>query len=155
MTETGHKSRRDIYAGGIFLAIAALFAIQGMRYDFGTALQMGPGFFPVVLAIVLAAFGALILLSGFRSGPEPVDGDVPWKAIALICLALAIFGGGARSLGLVPVVLICTFLTAVASKKNSLLSSATMAIVLAALCYVVFKTGLAVTLPTFGPVFGR
>ena len=155
MTEPERRSRRDIYAGGIFLAIAALFAIQGLRYDFGTALQMGPGFFPVVLALVLAIFGILILLSGLRSTPQPVEGEIPWKAIALICLALTIFGAGARLFGLVPVVLISTFLTAIASRKNSLLSSAVMAVVMAALCYVIFKIGLAVTLPTFGPVFGR
>ena len=148
------KSRQNVFAGLIFLAIAALFAIQGMRYDLGTMLQMGPGFFPVVLAGMLGILGVVVFIAGIRQSPEPVDGPVAWRAIVLICLALAIFAAGARALGLVPVVLLCTFLTAMASQKNSVVSAAIMSAVMAALCYLIFKVGLAVTLPTIGPWFG-
>lgn len=144
------QSRHGVFAGGIFIAIAGLFAIQGLRYDFGTLLQMGPGFFPVVLALVLAALGVSVVVSGLRSSPEPIDGPVPWRSIVLICLSLAIFAWGARLLGLVPVVLVCTFLAAMASRRNSVASAAAMSLVLAVLCWLVFKVGLAVTLPTFG-----
>ncbi|BCH57320.1 tripartite tricarboxylate transporter TctB family protein [Agrobacterium vitis] len=147
-------TRKNLIAGGIFIAIAASFAVQGLRYEFGTATQMGPGFFPVVLAFVLGALGVVIGLDGLRSEPEPTDGSVPWRGLVLICLALAIFAAGARDLGLVPVVLLCTFMTALASRRNSLVSAAMMAAVIATLCYLVFKVGLAVAIPTFGPVFG-
>lgn len=147
-------SRHNVIAGGIFIAIAALFVVQGSIYDFGTALQMGPGFFPIVLAVILSIFGLLILIDGLRKPPEIVDGAVPWRGIILICLALAVFGAGARALGLVPVVLVCTFMTALASRKNSLLSAAATSLVMAALCYLIFKVGLAVSLPTFGAAFG-
>ncbi|MCZ7472452.1 MULTISPECIES: tripartite tricarboxylate transporter TctB family protein [Rhizobium/Agrobacterium group] len=147
-------TRRNLIAGGIFIAIAAAFAAQGLRYEFGTATQMGPGFFPVVLAFVLAALGSVICLDGLRSEPEPNDGAVAWRGIVLICLALAIFAAGARDLGLVPVVLLCTFMTALASRRNSLVSAAMMAAVIATLCYLVFKVGLAISIPAFGPVFG-
>ncbi|MCM2435936.1 tripartite tricarboxylate transporter TctB family protein [Agrobacterium rosae] len=154
MSVSVHKSRRDVFAGAIFIAIAAIFLIQGMKYDFGTAIQMGPGFFPIVLAAILAIFGVLTVIGGIRKEPEETDGTIAWRAIFLVCLALAIFGAGARSLGLLPVVFICTFMTAFASRKNSLLSSAIMAVVMAVLCYVIFKIGLAISLPAFGPVFG-
>ncbi|MCM2443311.1 tripartite tricarboxylate transporter TctB family protein [Agrobacterium vitis] len=155
MTETETKRRRDIYAGGIFIAIAALFLLQGTAYEFGTAFQMGPGFFPVVLAGVLAIFGVITFIGGFRKAPEPAEGPVSWRALVLVCLALGIFGAGARVIGLVPVVLICTFMTAMASRKNSFIAAAVMSAVMAALCFVIFKVGLAVALPTFGPAFGR
>ncbi|WP_430256870.1 tripartite tricarboxylate transporter TctB family protein [Neorhizobium sp. DAR64872/K0K18] len=155
MTEQQQGSRRDVVAGGIFIAIAALFAIQGSRYEFGTATQMGPGFFPVVLAVLLAIFGAFTMIAGFRKVPEAHDDPVSWRALVLVCLALAIFGAGARPLGLVPVVVICTFMSAMASRKNTVFSAGVMALVMAVLCFVIFKIGLAVTLPTFGPVFGR
>ncbi|QTG16880.1 tripartite tricarboxylate transporter TctB family protein (plasmid) [Agrobacterium tumefaciens] len=155
MNDSMHKSRKDVFAGAIFIAIAALFLIQGAQYEFGTAIQMGPGFFPVVLAAILAIFGILTIIGGFRKEPEEAEPAISWRAIFLICMALAIFGAGARSLGLVPVVLICTFMTAFASRKNSLVSSLVMAFVMAALCYVVFKVGLAISLPSIGPVFGR
>lgn len=147
-------TRKNLISGGIFVAIAAAFAVQGLRYEFGTATQMGPGFFPVVLAFVLGALGAVIGLDGLRSEPEPTEGAIPWRGIVLICLALAIFAAGARDLGLVPVVLLCTFMTALASRRNSLVSAAAMAAIIATLCFLVFKVGLAVSIPTFGPVFG-
>ncbi len=149
------RSRRDVFAGGTFIVIASIFLIQGSRYEFGTAIQMGPGFFPVVLAALLGVFGLFTVIGGLRKAPEASDGTVSWRALVLVCLALAVFGAGARPLGLIPVVLICTFMTALASRKNSLLSAAVMALVMAVLCYIIFKIGLAVALPAFGPFFGR
>lgn len=148
------QSRHDVFAGGIFIAIAAFFALQGLHYDFGNLFQMGPGFFPVVLACILFALGVTVVVSGLRNPPVATDGPLALRSIVLICLSLAIFAGGARSLGLVPVVLICTFLAAMASRRNSLGSAAIMSVVLAVLCYLIFKVGLAVALPTFGPLVG-
>ncbi len=148
------RSCQDLFAGGIFIVIAAIFAVEGSRYEFGTPLQMGPGFFPVVLALILAVLGVVILVIGLRNPPEPVDGEVPWRSIALICTSLAVFAAGARSLGLVPVVLICTFMAALASRQNTVQSSAVIAAVMAVLCFLIFKGGLGVTIPTFGPLFG-
>lgn len=154
MDTSEKRSRHDLFAGGIFIAIAALFAVQGLRYDFGSLLQMGPGFFPVVLAAALAALGISVAVSGLRNPPGAIEGPVAWRAILLICLSLAIFAWGARPLGLVPVVLLCTFLAAMASRRNSIVSAAIMSGVLAALCYLIFKLGLGVTIPTFGPWTG-
>jgi hypothetical protein len=154
MEASEKRSRHGVFAGGIFIAIAGLFAMQGLRYEFGTLLQMGPGFFPVVLAVVLAALGVSVVMTGLRKPLEAVDGPVPWRSIVLICLSLAIFAWGARLLGLVPVVLLSTFLAAMASRRNSVASAAAMAVILAVLCWLVFKVGLAVTLPTFGMWIG-
>ena len=154
MAKLEKQSRQDVFAGGIFIAIAALFAIKGTQYAFGTPLQMGPGFFPVLLAAVLAVLGTVVAVAGFRDPPKAAEGPVPWRGMALICASLAVFAAGARPLGLVPVVLICTFMTATASRRNTAASAAAISVVMATLCYLIFKVGLAVTLPTFGPVFG-
>jgi Tripartite tricarboxylate transporter TctB family len=153
MDMTEKRSRHDVIAGGIFIAIAALFFIEGSRYDFGTALQMGPGFFPVVLAGLLTVFGIFVIVGGFRKAPDLSGGPVPWRGMILICAALVLFAAGARTLGLVPIVFLCTVLTALASPKNPPLSACVMGVVMSVLCYVVFKVGLAVSLPTFGPIF--
>jgi hypothetical protein len=155
MDFTTKRNRHDVMAGGIFIAIAAFFAIQGSRYEFGRAIQMGPGFFPVVLAMFLAGLGVAVIVGGLRKPDNEVEGGpVPWRAILLISFALALFAAGARTLGLVPLVFLCTAITALASPKNSAMSALIMGLVMAGLCYLVFKVGLAVTIPTFGPVFG-
>ncbi|RWX74708.1 tripartite tricarboxylate transporter TctB family protein [Neorhizobium lilium] len=154
MDTTEKRSRHDVIAGGIFIVIAIFFAAEGSRYELGTGLQMGPGFFPVVLAALLAVFGIFVVVGGFRKPPEASAATPPWRAIILICLSLVLFAAGARTIGLVPLVFLCTVLTALASPKNSPLSACVMGLVMTTLCYVVFKVGLAVSLPAFGPLFG-
>lgn len=153
MDRTEKRTRHDVIAGAIFIAIAAFFAIEGWRYEFGTALQMGPGFFPIVLAGLLALLGGLVMAGGWRKPPEAAGGPIPYRAMLLICAALVLFAAGARTLGLVPLVFLCTVLTALASPKNPPLSALVMGLVMTALCYAVFKLGLAVSLPSFGPIF--
>ncbi len=63
-----------------------------------------------------------------------------------------IFGEFGSLLGLVPVVFIGTAIVALASAKNSIVSSLTIAVCMSALCWLVFKVGLGITLPTFGPL---
>ena len=47
---------KDLLAGAIFIAIGAFFLSNAWRnLEIGTSFQMGPGYFPVVLAGILLA----------------------------------------------------------------------------------------------------
>ncbi len=149
----GAKSRRDLLAGLIFVAIAAGFAWEASNYDMGRAIRMGPGFIPMTLAILLAVFGVMIITSGMKKDERIEKTPIPWKGIVLILAALVIFGEFGALLGLVPVVFIGTAVVALASAKNTPVSALTIAACMSALCWLVFKIGLGITLPTFGPLF--
>ncbi|MFD2236022.1 tripartite tricarboxylate transporter TctB family protein [Aureimonas populi] len=152
-SSTHTKSQRDIIAGGIFLAIAATFGFISLGYEMGTPLRMGPGFIPLTLAIILAILGVVIIVSGIRKNETVETSPVSWTGSALVVASLVIFGVFARQLGLVPIVFLCTALTAFASRNNTLLSALTIAAAMSILCYLIFKIGLGITLPTFGPLF--
>ncbi|MBB3951691.1 tripartite tricarboxylate transporter TctB family protein [Aureimonas jatrophae] len=145
---------RNVVAGLIFVAIAAAFGWEASHYDMGRAIRMGPGFIPMTLAILLAILGLLVLMAGLRA-PDHAEssGPVAWKGVVLVCAALLVFGRFGGQLGLVPTVLVCTFAVAMASVRNTLLSAAAIAVVMALLCWLIFKVGLGITLPTFGPLF--
>ena len=147
------RSRRDVITGVIFVAVAAGFAIESLNYPLGSPIRMGPGFIPLALAGILAALGVVILVSGLRRDERIEVSPVPWAGGALVMGSLILFGLFARPLGLVPIVFLCTALTAMASRNNTLLSSLAIAAVLSAACYLIFKVGLGITLPTFGPLF--
>jgi putative tricarboxylic transport membrane protein len=156
-TDTGRQllwSRRDMIAGGIFLIIAVVFAWEATSYDMGRLIRMGPGFIPLVLAIMLGALAIGVML--VRSDPDAheIGRPIPWRGIALVSFALILFGAYGRVLGLVPVVFLATLVTALASRRNSIFAAIGIAVALSALCYVIFKLGLGVVLPTIGPVFG-
>jgi hypothetical protein len=67
------ESRDNLLAGAIFLAFGGLFAYLASTYEVGTLLAMGPGYFPMVLGLILAALGVVILATGLltlrREGP--------------------------------------------------------------------------------------
>ncbi|WP_061931140.1 tripartite tricarboxylate transporter TctB family protein [Aureimonas sp. AU22] len=148
----GVKSHRDLIAGLIFVAIAAGFAFEASNYDMGRAIRMGPGFIPMTLAILLAILGIAIIVSGMKKDERVERTPVPWKGILLILAALVIFGEFGSLLGLVPVVFIGTAIVALASARNTVVSALSIALCMSALCWLVFKVGLGITLPTFGPL---
>ncbi len=152
--QTGEvRSHRNAIVGAIFIAIALAFGWEATNYQLGTALRMGPGFIPLTLAVILALLGLGVLIPGLRSADRIVPSAIPWRGMALVVAALVIFGEFGQALGLVPVVLVCTFIVALASTRNSPASAALIAVSMSALCWLVFKIGLGITLPTFGSLF--
>ena len=51
--------RTNGLCAALFIVFGAFFAIQSLGLEIGTAFRMGPGYFPLVLAIVLIVLGAI------------------------------------------------------------------------------------------------
>jgi putative tricarboxylic transport membrane protein len=145
--------RPDIVAGAIFVIIAVAFGWGATRYEMGQLVAMGPGFVPFSLSVMLGLFGIALAIFG-RSDENEAPGRVPWRGASLVCISLALFGTYCRDLGLLPIVFVCSFLTALASPRNSIVSAGWIAAALSLLCWLVFKIGLGLSLPLVGPVFG-
>ncbi len=62
----GSQPNKDVWAGLLLIAIGAVAMLIARNYPFGTALRMGPGYFPIVLGALLILFGLYILASGLR-----------------------------------------------------------------------------------------
>ena len=112
--------------GAIFVATGAFFAIQSLGLDLGTTFRMGPGYFPLVLGVILAGLGILITLQSFGSKPQPGGeiGHFGWRPLIFIIGANLIFGlllGGLPSMGipamgLIVAIIGLTFVSMLASK---------------------------------------
>jgi len=67
------KSPRDFWAGLMFIAFGLFFVVVAqMNYQMGTAVRMGPGYFPTVLGGLLAVLGAVVLFGAFTIEGTPV-----------------------------------------------------------------------------------
>ena len=110
------RSNQDVLAGVLFLLIG-LGAVAGARdYEMGTAMRMGPAYFPTVLGWVLYAFGAFLLLRGIaRGGGAPVTWG--WRPLAFVTLALLAFGFVITRFGLIPA-LVAMFLVCAAAGRE-------------------------------------
>jgi len=89
----------------MFLVVGGIFAWGATNYSIGTGARMGPGYFPLLLGVLLAILGAVILMGSLIV--ETPDGDkvskVAWKPLVYILGANLVFGlllGGLPSIGL-------------------------------------------------------
>ncbi len=144
---------KDVSAGLLFIAIAALFALGTIDLDLGTARKLGPGAFPLLLSGVLALLGVVILLKGIRN-PAAHDMTLPWRGIALIALAPILFGLTVRGLGLIGSIAIVVAVSAYASQRMSLKLAVALIVGLTLFCVVVFHLGLGLPVRLVGPWVG-
>jgi len=148
------RARKDILAGLIFVAFGFGFAALATDYEVGTPVRMGPGYFPLVLGGILAVLGGSILVKGFLERDGEVIGAVPWRAIVLIIAAVLFFGFTVRGLGLVPATFVAALLSALASRRTSVLRVTLVSVGLTVVCVLVFVVALSLRLPLVGPWIG-
>ncbi len=144
---------KDVAAGGVFVATGVFFAVYAWStLPLGNAFRMGPGFFPVVVSGLLAAFGGAVMLSGLRAKAE-ARRPVNWRAVVLVTLALVGFGVMVRPLGMAPALLLAAFCAAFASRGVSIARAAAISAGLIAGCIVLFGYLLDLSIPMLGDWF--
>jgi hypothetical protein len=154
---------RDAAAGGIFILIAALFALGTQDLAIGTTLRMGPGYFPLLLAGVLGLLGLLIVIKSIGKAQSPISG-VSWRGAALILLAPIVFGLTVRgfptpfgfripALGLAPSVALVIAISAFASRRSTVKLAVILTVTLTLFCIIVFQRLLGLPIPVFSGPF--
>ena len=156
------KSERDFFSGVLFCAFGVAFAWGATTYNVGTGARMGPGYFPLIVGILIAIMGAAITFKAMTvetADGEPV-GKIAWKPLFFIIGANLVFGvllGGLPSIGLPPMGLIVaiyalTFIAGLAGDKFSFKASAVLATILAVGSYLAFVIALKLQFPVW-PTF--
>src|SRR5687767_1556506 len=84
------RSARDVLAGVAFVGFGLAFAVGALAYDIGDPVRMGPGFFPLVVGVLLAILGVLIAVTRSNEADEEPMSAPPWRAAALILAALVV-----------------------------------------------------------------
>jgi Tripartite tricarboxylate transporter TctB family len=145
------KAIRDVLAGSAFIGFGLAFAVGATTYEIGTALRMGPGYFPLVLGGVLVLLGVLVVTKGLIAGEGAAIGPVPWRAAGLIVAALLFFGATIRGLGVVPSVFVTALLAGWSGHRPGTVAPVVIAVGLTAVSVIVFIVALQLRLPLFGP----
>ena len=136
--------------GAIFIGGGLFFAYQSLTLDIGTAFRMGPGYFPLVLAIVLVALGLIVLVQAMRVAGEPI-GPIAWRGMAFILPAPIFFGLTVRGLGFVPAVFLTALIAAFASRRMGLGMALLLSAALTLFSVAVFSYALGLPFQRFGP----
>lgn len=136
--------------GALFAALGLIFAYQSWVLDIGTALRMGPGYFPLLLGLILLLLGVVILIQATRVNSEPV-GPIAWRGMLLILPAPVFFGLTVRGLGFLPAIFLTAFIASFASLRMKPLAALILSAAVTLFSYAVFTRGLGLPFRTFGP----
>lgn len=147
------RSPKDFCAALIYLAVGLSALYVGRELPMGTALKMGPAYFPAVLGWLLAFIGVLSLIRAFLRKGEPIP-KFAWKPLLLITGATVVFGLLVRGAGLLVALPLFVVMTAMASVKFRWVPTLLLAAGATVFCSLVFVKGLGVPLPLIGRWFG-
>ena len=146
------RNPKDFWAGVLYLVIGAAAVWIARDYELGTAVRMGPGYFPTALGGTLALVGLASVVRSLRVPGAPI-GAFALKPLLIVVSATLVFAATVRGAGLVVALPVFVLLGASASGKFRLLPAAALAAGLTVFCILVFVEGLGIPLPLVGPWF--
>jgi hypothetical protein len=139
----------------MFLVVGLAFAYGATEYSMGSAARPGPGYFPMILSVIMAILGAVVIFTSLTievEGGDPI-GDIAWRPLLVIVGAIVLFGALLPRLGMIlttPILIIAVSFAGQQFKWTGVLIASA---VLTVFCWLVFIKGLALTIPLW-PAIG-
>ena len=100
------RNQKDYFAGMLLSIVGGSFAWGAYaNYDIGSASSMGPGYFPLLLGVILTIMGICVVFQSLLSrAPDGGKvGPIAWRQLACILGANIVFGAllaGVPALGI-------------------------------------------------------
>jgi len=153
------KSQKDFWSGLMFMGVGIAFAWGATNYTIGEGARMGPGYFPLMLGILLGLIGVFITFEALvveTEDGEPI-GSWAWKPLLFIIGANLIFGIllaglpkiGIPAMGLIVAIYALTFVASLAGTEHKNKEVAVLATVLAIGSYLAFIVLLKLQFPVW------
>jgi hypothetical protein len=140
---------KDLFSGMMFFGTGAGAIFMARDYPFGSTLEMGPGYFPVVLSGILILFGIYIMARGLR-GNEKVQGNWSIRALIILPLSIVVFGVLMKLAGFIPALAALIFLSAASSRAFRLTEVLLLTVFLGVFSWAIFIYGLGLPYPLIG-----
>ena len=141
------KSPQDFWAGLMFIAFGLFFVVVALvYYQMGSAVRMGPAYFPVLLGGLLAVLGAIVLFGSLVINGEPVA-KFHFRPLLFIAVSSLAFAYLLKPLGLVLASIALIFICAYGGHEFKWKEVAIMSVLLAVFSVVVFVKGLSLPFP--------
>jgi putative tricarboxylic transport membrane protein len=142
------RAPKDFWSGMMFVAFAAVAIVTARHYSLGTPGKMGPGYFPIGLGLLLGVLGAILVGRGVAFAGEPAP-RLHLGPLAVLTLAVVVFGLAIEPLGLVVAIALLVLLTAWAGPTFRLLETLALAAALVLFSIAVFVWALGLPLPVW------
>jgi len=148
------KSPKDFWAGLMFIGFGLFFMIWAViHYQMGTAVRMGPAYFPAVLGGMLAVLGAIVLAGSFAIVGPPVP-PFSYRPLILVSVACVLYGYLMKPLGLVGATAALVYVSALGGHEFNWKEVTILYIILIAFSWLVFVKGLTLPFPVWPDFMG-
>ena len=139
---------KDYLAGLLFTAFGIGTLWIGVELALGTAVRMGPGYVPRMLAFILVALGGIISLQAVMARPEaPEKGD--WRPFVLVHASVLAFAFAFDFAGLIPAIIATLLVAAAGGRDQRWIQTIISVVFLVILCVAVFKYALGLPMQLF------
>jgi hypothetical protein len=143
--------RCDVLAGLMFMGIAVAALVISRNYQMGTALRMGTGYVPRLLAWIMFGLGLLVLIQDLlaREPEDPADEErlSVWRPLIFVTLSIVAFGLTIERWGLVVSILLLVGIGSLAGTGKRWLETLIVGVIMAAASVLIFVWGLGLVIP--------
>ena len=141
------KSPQDFWAGLMFIAFGLFFVVVALvYYQMGSAVRMGPAYFPVLLGGLLAALGLIVLINSVIV-KGPTIAKFHFRPLLFIAASSLAFAYLLKPLGLVLASIALIFICAYGGHEFKWREVAILSVLLVVFSVLVFVKGLVLPFP--------
>lgn len=141
------KSPKNFWAGLMFVVFGLFFAIWAVaNYQMGTAVRMGPAYFPTVLGGLLAVLGFFVLVESITVEGPPVPA-ISLRPLVLISVACVVYGYLMKPAGLIVATAALVYISAYGGHEFKWKEVTILYAVLIVFSLLVFVKGLTLPFP--------
>lgn len=143
------KNERSFAAGCLFIVIGIFGIVVAGGYRLGSAAQMGPGYFPLLVSILMTLLGVVIAVGSLQDSAlrEKLE-EWDLRRLAIISGSVVLFGLLLRPLGFQVAMLAMLLVACTASREMSWKGAIVTSVALVVICTVVFVWALELRMPS-------
>ena len=152
------KFKKDYFGGALIVAIGLSTVYAATGYHIGSLSQMGPGYFPAAVGVLMVITGLLIALAARGDKPaaeggggehsHPTSLPDPRAAVCIIASIVAFILFGHYG-GLIPATFAITFISGFGDRTNTFKQVFVLSVFMCVVAAVVFEWALQLQLPLF------
>lgn len=144
---------KDFLSGLLFISFGLAALYFGRHLAMGTAVRMGPGFVPHMLAFIMIGLGLIISVVAVVTNNTEMTELPRWKPITLVTIGIFVFAALFERTGMFPALVALILIASAGGDEFKLTEVLGNIVVLTILCILVFKVGLSMNISIINGVW--
>jgi hypothetical protein len=136
-------------SGAVLLGVGVIMLGVAWGYPLGRLTQMGPGFIPRVIGLLICALAVVIIIVDIMTPRLPKPEMLDWRGLTFISAAILIFAGLVEVTGLVPSMFLAVAVSMLADREARLLGILAYAVLASLGGWFLFLVALELPIPAF------